>query len=79
MKAFKAKWSHADILINNAGIATKGDSFNSDIVKDTFKINFYGTVELSEKFVPYLKPNGKIITLGSRAGLSTIIKNEAIR
>ena len=32
LKAFGAKWLHADILINNAGIATKGDSFDSDIV-----------------------------------------------
>jgi len=34
-------------LLNNAGIAFKGDAFDLEIVKTTFKTNFYGTVELT--------------------------------
>lgn len=41
--SFQEKFGHADVLVNNAGIATKGDEFNSEIVANTFKTNFYGT------------------------------------
>ena len=41
--SFQEKFGHADVLVNNAGIATKGDDFSAEIVANTFKTNFYGT------------------------------------
>jgi NAD(P)-dependent dehydrogenase (short-subunit alcohol dehydrogenase family) len=64
----KTKYGQVDALINNAGIASKGDAFDENIVKTTFQTNYYGTVELSEKIKPLIKDHGKIIIVGSMAG-----------
>ena len=66
-------------MVNNAAIAFKGDAFDENVVKETFQPNFFGTVDLSEKFLPLLNQNGKIVTLGSRAGLSKILKTEELK
>jgi hypothetical protein len=36
--------------------------------------NFFGTVELSEKILPLLSDNGKIVTVGSMAGRMSFLK-----
>ena len=36
--------------------------------------NFFGTVELSEKILPLLSDNGKIVTVGSTAGRMSFLK-----
>ena len=43
--------------------------------------NFYGTIELSEKILPILSHNGKIVTLGSTAGRMSFhkITNEELK
>lgn len=32
-----------EILVNNAGTASKGDSFSADEAQQTLDVNFYGT------------------------------------
>jgi NADP-dependent 3-hydroxy acid dehydrogenase YdfG len=32
----KAKYHKIDVLVNNAGVAVKGDAFDSEVVKFTF-------------------------------------------
>ena len=54
-----------DILLNNAGMAFKGDDFNEHIVRTTLETNYYGTVELTEKMIKHIKESGKIIIVGS--------------
>ncbi len=76
---FVSRIGNIDVLINNAGIATKGDSFDAKIVQDTFQTNFYGTIELSEKMIPKINSHGKIITTGSTSGKSEKIKDEKLR
>jgi len=76
---FVSRIGPIDILINNAGIAAKGDNFDAKIVQDTFQTNFYGTIELSEKMVKNINNNGKIITVGSSAGLLNKIKDEKLK
>lgn len=56
-------------------MAFKGDEFNEHVVKTTLQTNFYGTVELSEKMIPYIKSSGKIIIVGSSAGKLRILKS----
>lgn len=79
VKSFSEVYNKADVLVNNAAIAFKGDAFDENVVQDTFRPNFFGTVDLSEKFLPLLNENGKIVTLGSRAGLSKILKSEDLK
>ena len=72
----KEKFGKVDALINNAGFAFKGDAFGPEVVRDTFQPNFYGTIELSEKMIDYIKDYGKIITVGSQAGKLRILKDD---
>ena len=60
-------------------MAIKGDEFNLEVVSFTFKTNFYGTIELTEKFLPLLNENGKIITIGSSAGKSKFLKSDELK
>lgn len=32
----KQKYKTIDVLVNNAGVAAKGDAFDSDVIKFTF-------------------------------------------
>jgi len=64
-----------DCLINNAGIAWKGDAFDTEVVKGTFATNYYGTVDLTEKLKDFIADNGKIISITSSAGKFGKYKN----
>jgi short-subunit dehydrogenase len=66
-------------LINNAGIAINGDDFNEEIVNTTFAVNFFGTIELTEKLFPFLKDSGKVIIIGSSAGKLRILNSEDLK
>ena len=67
-----------DIVLNNAGMAFKGDAFDENVVRETLQTNFYGTVEFTEKMLKNIKSNGKIIIIGSSAGKSKILKSEEL-
>lgn len=62
------------ILINNAAIGINGDIFDPNFVldeegvKSTLSVNFYGTIELTEKILPYLTDDGRIIFVSSDGG-----------
>lgn len=68
-----------DALVNNAGMAFKGDAFDDEVVRITFKTNFYGTIELTEAVLPHINNNGKVVTVGSSAGKFKILKNEDLK
>lgn len=38
----KTKYGGVDLLVNNAGMAFKGDAFDTHVVDTTFKTNYYG-------------------------------------
>lgn len=59
--------SKFDILVNNAGIGYLKDKLQERL--DTIQINFVGTVELTEKLLPHLTSDGKIIMVSSENGL----------
>lgn len=57
-----------DFLINNAGILLeKWDEsvINLKQLKDTFDINLFGTIELTESLIPKLNPKAHIINITS--------------
>lgn len=59
------KYKSVDILLNNAGMAFQGDEFDEHVARTTLQTNLFGTVELTEKMIPYINEHGKIITIGS--------------
>lgn len=79
VKEIKETKEKIDCLVNNAGMAFKGDIFNEEVVRVTFQTNFYGTIDFTEKMMPYLNPSAKIIFVTSSAGKLDKAKNEALR
>lgn len=60
-----------DFLINNAGILIEkwdDSTINMKQLKQTFDINLFGTVELTEKLIPRLNPQAHIINITSDWG-----------
>nr|XP_022911249.1 carbonyl reductase [NADPH] 1-like [Onthophagus taurus] len=66
----KTNYGGVDILINNAGIAFKGASTEPFGVQAevTIKTNYYGTLRMSEAFLPLLKNGAQLIQMSSSAG-----------
>lgn len=60
-----------DFIVNNAGILIEkwdASSINIDQLKQTFNINVFGTIELTEKLLPRLNPKAHIINITSDWG-----------
>ncbi|ABZ94005.1 Short chain dehydrogenase [Leptospira biflexa serovar Patoc strain 'Patoc 1 (Ames)'] len=62
-----------DVLINNAGYLVSGlaEETSIGLGKKQFETNFWGTIKLTNQFLPYFRKqrSGKIITVGSFLGL----------
>ncbi|MDH3649707.1 MAG: SDR family NAD(P)-dependent oxidoreductase [Saprospiraceae bacterium] len=60
-----------DLLVNNAGILLESwstDKVDVNILRRTFEVNVFGTIDLTERLVPALDKGGKIINLSSAWG-----------
>lgn len=59
-----------DILINNAATLEDEDETSVKIEKlrETLEVNLIGTINLTEKLIPFIKKPGKIINISSSAG-----------
>eukprot|EP01027_Heterolobosea_sp_BB2_P018435 GEZU01025966.1.p1 GENE.GEZU01025966.1~~GEZU01025966.1.p1 ORF type:complete len:197 (+),score=33.73 GEZU01025966.1:414-1004(+) len=68
-----------DILINNAGYATKGPTVNEQIARDTIGTNYYGVARVCKHLVPLLRQNGRVINVSSGVGHITNVPSEALR
>ena len=72
--AISSKYSHIDILLNNAAIAYKNSDptpFNQQ-ARPTMAINYFGTLQMTEAMLPLLKasPSPRIVNVASQAGTS---------
>lgn len=60
-----------DILINNAGYGISGavEFTSTDEARKLFDVNFFGTVRMTEKVIPYMRQNGggRIVNISSVA------------
>lgn len=65
---YMLKKGGCDVLICNAGIAYKGDTFDEPKARHTFEVNYFGVKSCLEAFCPIMKKDGRIITVSSRAG-----------
>ncbi len=52
-----------DCLVNNAAIAFQTSKVEPKIVDETFQTNLFGTIGLTEKLLPFISDNGKIINI----------------
>jgi len=61
-----------DILINNAGMVVDEEEASDAIVPDylrrTIEVNLLGTVDFTERIVPFMAEGGHIINISSSAG-----------
>jgi NAD(P)-dependent dehydrogenase (short-subunit alcohol dehydrogenase family) len=66
----KKEYGVVDVLINNAGYATKGSEVNEKIASDTIGCNFFGLMQLSEALLPMIqsRPDGRIVNVSSSVG-----------
>eukprot|EP00826_Nyctotherus_ovalis_P002127 TRINITY_DN103_c0_g1_i1.p1 TRINITY_DN103_c0_g1~~TRINITY_DN103_c0_g1_i1.p1 ORF type:complete len:281 (-),score=37.97 TRINITY_DN103_c0_g1_i1:53-895(-) len=64
----KASKMQVDCLINNAAVLIRTEEVNEKVVSQTFPINYYGTVGLTEKMLPLMKDESKIIMVTSSLG-----------
>eukprot|EP00038_Savillea_parva_P027242 m.58411 g.58411 ORF g.58411 m.58411 type:complete len:320 (-) comp7822_c1_seq2:1592-2551(-) len=60
-----------DILINNAGFAFKNAATESmaEQAEKTLAINYYGTKAMSYAMLPLMNQDGRVVNVGSRAGV----------
>jgi NAD(P)-dependent dehydrogenase (short-subunit alcohol dehydrogenase family) len=71
------QFSHLDILINNAGVFLDGEWYgnntatvSSQVLRDTFNINYFGAVELTQALLPLIRKSesGRIVNISSISG-----------
>jgi short-subunit dehydrogenase len=71
--SFLSRSATIDALINNAGIGVCGsaEETSKELANKQFQTNFWGTVDITKAFLPIMRQQrtGKIITIGSLAGL----------
>ena len=72
----KKTFKKFDYLVNNAAYSSKGRDFNEEVCENTFKVNYNGTINLTEKLLPVMNKSGKIIFLTSKSGTLSKLKNE---
>jgi len=65
-----------NILINNAGMAFKGDAFDENVATTTLRSNYTGTKYMMEHFLPVLstRPDSRLVNVSSTVGRSTLKK-----
>jgi carbonyl reductase 1 len=56
------------VIINNAGIATKGQAINAEIARNTITTNCFGAQRVIRTLLPCLREGGRIVNVASTAG-----------
>ena len=64
-----------DCLVNNAAIAFQTSKVEPKVTEETFQTNVYGTINLTEKLLPYISDNGKIVNITTEDAMFGTLKN----
>ena len=76
LEFIKKNFKKFDYLVNNAGYSSTGRDFTEEICDETFKVNYTGTVNFTEKMFGTINKNGKIIFVTAKSGTLSKLKNE---
>jgi NAD(P)-dependent dehydrogenase (short-subunit alcohol dehydrogenase family) len=80
-KDIDAEFGHLDVLINNAGIGVQGDGLPSnaslDAIERTFRVNFLGTVGVTQAMLPLLRKASSASIINVSSGLGSLTKSGA--
>jgi len=70
VKSFGKLNRKIDIFINNAGIwpGVETENINIQPLRKILEVNLIGTIDLTEKLIPYLNDGAKVINISSSAG-----------
>ncbi|ELR24659.1 20beta-hydroxysteroid dehydrogenase [Acanthamoeba castellanii str. Neff] len=62
-----------DVLVNNAAVALKGNTFTESDARTTIDTNYHGTRHVCSRFMPLLRDNGRVVNVTARmASLSKL-------
>ncbi|KAL6068499.1 NADH-cytochrome b5 reductase [Balamuthia mandrillaris] len=78
-ESVRKEFGGLDVLINNAGMAYKGDAFNEEVARTTINTNFFGTLNVCDAFLPLIRPYGRVVNVSSRAGSLKRLQNDKLR
>jgi NAD(P)-dependent dehydrogenase (short-subunit alcohol dehydrogenase family) len=78
-QTIKETYGGLDILINNAGMAWKGNAFNEEVANTTIGTNYYGTLKVCQHMLPLIHDYGRVVNVSSRAGLLRRLPSEELR
>ncbi|MEO9850648.1 MAG: SDR family oxidoreductase [Reichenbachiella sp.] len=86
VKHIDSTYGKLDVLVNNAGIMHGGEPtgvntaeiVKAEVLKETFDVNFFSLVSLTQKMLPLLKKSdsGRIINVSSILGSNTVQSDE---
>ena len=86
VQKIETSYGKLDILVNNAGIMHSGEPggvntaeiVKAEVLKETFDVNFFSLVKLTQKMLPLLKKSeaGKIVNVSSILGSNTVQSDE---
>lgn len=72
VKEFKKLNLKIDVLVNNAGIVVEEEPnkqfVDAKYLRKTLEVNLIGTVDFTDRIIPFINSNSHIINISSRAG-----------
>lgn len=77
---FVASLDHArgvDVLVDNAGVAL--DGFDAKIARETLRVNLVGAMHLTDRLLPILRPDARVVMLSSGMGELSVIPARGVR
>lgn len=67
-EAIGKQWGRVDVLVNNAGYASKGPALDREIARRTLGTNFFGTRRVTHALLPLFPAGARVINVSSGSG-----------
>ena len=68
-----------DVLVNNAGIHNKKESYDPQVARWTFETNIHATNAITDLIAPKISAGGKIVNMSSAIGQIRMVKNKELK